>query len=587
MRARTRSPSVRGASIAVIFVIVLLVMSTFPLFVGTKKMIDVGREYLLNEIREQQIPEADLLASELTQYYASAMSGLKELSTGLYFLTITERTTEERQREISMAIRATLRHVPWEALELRTYTGEEYWYNRKRVTTLDLQNAWQKLFVATLMEGQAFQIVHPSENATYFLMGYRYGDEHRAVVTLGLISGEYFAQPFQRQQKRGRYIFLVEAAPPYRITLTSDPRWASVGARLTGHPLVGSVSPQNQNYVLQRGDRTVRVLGTARPIPELRSLLILENDVRTIQMIINQMARTGLMWAAGVTVLTVLLALIAAASLAQPVRQLAQLTDEIARTRRFHQRLKVRGVHEIRMLKAAFNRLLDEIQDYIRQVEQKAEENRQLFYDSIRMLTAAIDAKDPYTRGHSERVSQYARIIAQHMDLSEQEIEQVYLAGLLHDVGKIGIQDRILQKPAALTGDEYDIMKTHPERGYQIMKQIPQLEPVLPGIRYHHENWDGTGYPAGIRGEEIPLVARIVAVADTFDAMTTDRPYQRGMPPDKAVERILLLSGKRFDPKVVQAFIRAYTEGKLRPIAKTPPPEWVRAIQTPEPHQVQ
>jgi HD-GYP domain-containing protein (c-di-GMP phosphodiesterase class II) len=206
----------------------------------------------------------------------------------------------------------------------------------------------------------------------------------------------------------------------------------------------------------------------------------------------------------GVMLVTVLLALAAARFLSQPIRNLAQTTHRIAETRNFHQRLRVQGLREVRILKVAFNRLLDEIQAYVQKLEDKAEENRRLFYDSIRMLTAAIDAKDPYTRGHSERVSRYARTIAQFMDFSEEEIEKVYLAGLLHDVGKIGIQDRILQKPAALTDEEYEIMKTHPERGYKIMKEIQQLADVVPGMRYHHENWDGTGYPFGLKGEQIP-----------------------------------------------------------------------------------
>ena len=228
--------------------------------------------------------------------------------------------------------------------------------------------------------------------------------------------------------------------------------------------------------------------------------------------------------------------------------------------------MKVAGLKEFQQLKQAFNTLLDEILEYVRQVEEKAEENRRLFYDSIRMLTAAIDTKDPYTRGHSERVSQYARTIASYMDLSLEDVEKVYLAGLLHDVGKIGIQDRILQKPAALTDEEYEIMKTHPEKGYKIMREIEQLQDVVPGMRYHHENWDGSGYPFGLKTEEIPLVARIVAVADSFDAMTTNRPYQRKMTIEKAVERIVMLSGKRFDPHVVQAFVRAYEDGALKVI---------------------
>ena len=204
-----------------------------------------------------------------------------------------------------------------------------------------------------------------------------------------------------------------------------------------------------------------------------------------------------------------------------------------------------------------------EIEKSVEKLKLAARENQELFFNSIRALTAAIDAKDPYTRGHSERVARYAVVLARHMGLPAEEVRKVRIAALLHDVGKIGIDDRILRKPTALTDEEFEVMKTHPVKGALIMGQIPQLKDVIPGMKHHHEKWDGTGYPDGLAGEEIPPLARIVAVADTFDAMTTTRPYQKAMKIGFVVGKIRQFSGVRFDPVVVAALDRAFADSEL------------------------
>src|SRR5262249_32999669 len=158
-------------------------------------------------------------------------------------------------------------------------------------------------------------------------------------------------------------------------------------------------------------------------------------------------------------------------------------------------------------------------------------------------LAAAIDAKDPYTRGHSERVARYAVAIGKHYGLVGEDLKRVRISALLHDVGKIGIDDRILRKPTALTDEEFEVMKTHPTKGALIIGQIPQLRDIIPGIKYHHEKWEGGGYPEGLAREEIPMLARVVTVADTFDAMTTTRPYQKAMALDYVISRIKSFSG--------------------------------------------
>ena len=191
--------------------------------------------------------------------------------------------------------------------------------------------------------------------------------------------------------------------------------------------------------------------------------------------------------------------------------------------------------------------------------------NKQLFMGSIRMLANAIDEKDPYTRGHSERVAFYSARIAKHLGMSEEEVANVHLSGIIHDVGKIGIEDKILRKPAALTEDEYEIMKQHPRKGEHILEAVPLLKEMAGAGLMHHENWDGTGYPDGLKGEQIPLLGRIVCVADAFDAMTTDRPYSKAMTPEAALARLRFLAGKKFDAACVTAMEKASAAGELTP----------------------
>lgn len=178
-------------------------------------------------------------------------------------------------------------------------------------------------------------------------------------------------------------------------------------------------------------------------------------------------------------------------------------------------------------------------------------------FDLLDSMISAVDNKDYYTRAHSEEVTEYAIWIAQELGLSEEAIKTIRFAGLLHDVGKIGIPDEILRKPGHLTDEEYEVMKQHPVVGAMIVSSIPDMSEILPGVKHHHERWDGAGYPDRLAGEAIPLLARILAVPDTFSAMTTDRPYRKGMKWDVAMQKIKEGRGTQFDPTIVDAFFRA------------------------------
>ncbi len=180
----------------------------------------------------------------------------------------------------------------------------------------------------------------------------------------------------------------------------------------------------------------------------------------------------------------------------------------------------------------------------------------ELFISVVKSLSSAIDAKSSWTAGHSERVTKYALDIAKQMGLSEKELKDLELAGLLHDVGKIGTYESILDKPGKLTEEERAVMRLHPVKGAEILAPIKELKDIIPGVKYHHEFYDGTGYPDGLKGEAIPLHARILTVADTVDAMGADRPYREGRAMDVIIAELKRCSGTQFDPKVAEAFLK-------------------------------
>ncbi|SHF05692.1 PAS domain S-box-containing protein/HDIG domain-containing protein [Thermoanaerobacter uzonensis DSM 18761] len=192
------------------------------------------------------------------------------------------------------------------------------------------------------------------------------------------------------------------------------------------------------------------------------------------------------------------------------------------------------------------------------------DEIKKLFIKTIEALAYAVEAKDVYTKGHSMRVSQYAALIGEYMGLSREKVEQLRIAGILHDIGKIGISDAILLKAGKLTDEEYKVIKSHPEISRRILMPIDLPEEILEAVSKHHERYDGKGYPYGLKGEEIPIEAAILGVADAFDAMTSDRSYRKGMNVEEAINELLKYKGTQFHPEVVDTFISLYMNEKHR-----------------------
>ncbi len=260
--------------------------------------------------------------------------------------------------------------------------------------------------------------------------------------------------------------------------------------------------------------------------------------------------------------LAMLVGSVAARRLTAPIQRLSAAAERIAQGD-LTARVETTNVTEIGTLGESFNLMSDKLEEHIARLARAATENRELFVGTVKALAAAIDGKDKYTRGHSERVSRISVAIGRQLGMPPDELETLRISALLHDVGKIAIDDSILKKPAALTTEEYDIMKTHPQRGYKIMSQIPAMKDFLPGMYMHHEMVNGQGYPQGLRDEQIPLQAKIVSVADTFDAMTIDRPYSKGMVLSEALEKIKELVGTRYDAAVVEALVRGCSSGEI------------------------
>lgn len=183
---------------------------------------------------------------------------------------------------------------------------------------------------------------------------------------------------------------------------------------------------------------------------------------------------------------------------------------------------------------------------------------KETFYETAQALAETIEKRDPYTGGHTRRVMKYSVLIGEEMGLSNPDLEDLKLAAILHDIGKIGVRDNVLLKQGKLNDDEFLMMCKHTEHGSEILKHVNQLRDIIPGVRGHHEKFDGSGYPDRLKGKDIPLIARIIAVADTFDAMTSDRPYRKGLSVEEAFEELNRYAGKQFDSETVEFFTRAF-----------------------------
>jgi putative nucleotidyltransferase with HDIG domain len=356
-----------------------------------------------------------------------------------------------------------------------------------------------------------------------------------------------------------------------RLVLTSNLDQQSLGQSMASSAIVqrflgwkGNVKgAETSEFEMALGNETVAMVGTYWPVSTLGWAVIAQKKRADAYHAVTEMIRATTNW--GIIALLTCLALsyLLTLRIEAPIRNLTDASRAIAQGD-FSRRITLKSRTEIGELASTFNLMSSELEQFIQQLKDAAEKNHQLFMDSIRMIAAAVDEKDPYTHGHSERVSRYSVLIAKSLGLPDEEIDKIRISALLHDIGKIGIEDKILKKPGMLTPEEFTVMKQHPQKGAAIASRVAQLQEMVPGIELHHEWLDGRGYPHGLKEKEIPVMACIISVADTFDAMTTHRPYQTAMDPGVAIEYIQSFAGKKYDPEVAAALAAAFASGQIK-----------------------
>ena len=558
----------------------LLLLSAAPLWLYHQQVLSLSEEKLQDTERVQQNQITRSLASETLQFEQN----------------IREQLLSQRQ---VLALTGWIQdvddpaHTPQMSRLLQSFIENNP--NILYVTAVDRQAKGQSAgsfaadqdpFVgAALKRAFTLSIQGVDSRSEPFALG---RDNHPALVmSVPLLSDGQFAGMFaavvslDRLQSRlrdasvrDRTVYIVNAHG--QIVAYPDTRDMVPGRNVTSiSPLAKQVmalpqdlrATQTTNFSLPSKDKghPIEMIGTYSTIPELGWAVISQRslDDARIDAGVSELTAEALRFVVAVMFASLFVGYIFAVGITRPIRGLVESTRAISRAE-FHERVRVRGAAEISELAETFNSMAGHIEQYVDQLKAAAEQNRELFLGSIRMLAAAIDEKDPYTRGHSGRVAKYSIIIGDGLGLSAEDLDRLRIAALLHDVGKIGVDDRVLKKPGKLTDEEFDLMKQHPSKGANIMRPVAQLKDMLPGIELHHERLDGQGYPYGLSGEQIPIMARIIAVADTFDAITTNRPYQSAMDLEYALERIRSLTVTRFDPKVVEALEVAIHAGRLR-----------------------
>jgi len=432
----------------------------------------------------------------------------------------------------------------------------------------ELERAYQAASEGRVYSGQPLMVGSGKSAHTVMLVSSPIMYSGRFLGMIGsVVDLDYLIRQLQQVSLTGLMPYVVDSQG--RLVATASPQFAT-GQDMTQFDIVRNFVDEGSKAQLAatreftiRGEKPVDMLGTYSPVTALDWAVVVQKPRDDAYRGIYEMQRTGRLLAWLAVFLSVGLSIFSARRITNPLQTLAQSSRAIARGD-FSQRVHLKTRTEIGELATTFNTMSEELEQFVEDLKRAAEENKALFMGSIQMLAGAVDEKDPYTRGHSDRVTRYSLMIAREMGLDPGFLEVLRVSAQLHDVGKIGIEDRILKKPGALTPEEFEIMKTHTTKGANILRPVPQLREMLPGIELHHEALNGRGYPYGLKGEEIPLLARVIAVADTFDALTTNRPYQQAHDAVDALRIIQNLSGQRLDPYAVNALLAVYNRGEIR-----------------------
>ena len=579
------------ARIPILYVIlgVLLVISIVPIYFYSAQVEAINRERLKTNEMLLQNTVTRSLADDLSQHERSLRMMLANLSSAIQVASggnIGDKNVE------SPELRALLENFVSSSDEIAYATllnSEAKGISAGRIApdaflNRELERAYAAARDGRAYNGQALVVGEGKSARTVVLVAAPVRYEQRFLgVIASVVDLQFLINRLQEVSGGGLTPYVVDSQG--RLVAAASSSFAT-GQDMRNLDIVrafvegGNKAQLAETREFTAGPNHEQMLGTYSPVMALNWAVVVQKPRLEAYRGIYEMQSTARLLAILAVLLSVGVSIFAARRITNPLQVLTQSGRALARGD-FSQRVQLKSRTEIGELAQTFNTMSEEIERFVEDLKRAAEENRALFMGSIQMLAGAVDEKDPYTRGHSDRVTRYSLLIAKEMKLPSSFMETLQISAQLHDVGKIGIEDHILKKPGALTEEEFEIMKTHTTRGANILQPVTQLAEMLPGIELHHEALDGRGYPYGLKGDQIPLLPRIIAVADTFDALTTNRPYQQAHTPEQALQIIRNLAGKRLDPTAVAALLAVYERGEIRiqrfalkrPVASVPAAE--------------
>ena len=578
------------ARIPLLYVIlgVLLAISVLPMYFYSAQIETLNRERLKTNEMLLQNTVTRSLADDISQHQEALRMMLANLSSSIQVMMLASPGGNDisAQKLLTPELRAMLENFVSSSNDIAYATllnADAKGVSAGRIEPdaflqRELERAYQAAREGRIYSGQPLMVGSGKSARTVMLVSspIMY-DRHFLGMIGSVVDMDYLIRRLQQVSLTGLMPYVVDSQG--RLVAAATAQYAT-GQDMSHFDIVRSFVGEGskaqlaatREFTIRDGKDTTEMLGTYSPVTSLDWAVVVQKPREDAYRGIYEMQRTGRLLAWLAVFLSVGVSIFSARRITSPLQVLAQSSQAIARGD-FSQRVHIKTRTEIGELATTFNTMSEELEQFVEDLKRAADENKNLFMGSIQMLAGAVDEKDPYTRGHSDRVTKYCLMIAKEMGLDPGFLEILRVSAQLHDVGKIGIEDRILKKPGALTPEEFEIMKTHTTKGANILRPVPQLREMLPGIELHHEALNGRGYPYGLKGDEIPLLARIIAVADTFDALTTNRPYQQAHDPVEALRIIQNLSGQRLDPKAVAALLAVFQRGEIRiqkPLTYTP-----------------
>ena len=564
------------ARVPILYVIlgVLLAISTIPMYFYSTQVVASNRQRLMTNEQLLQNTVTRSLADDLSQHERSLRVMLANLSSAIQVESGGDIGGQNIQ---APELRALLENFVSSSDEIAYATllnSDAKGVSAGRIAPdAFLQRELERAFAAArdgrAYSGSALVVGEGKDGRTVFLVSspVMYDQRFLGVVAC-VVDLQFLIRRLHEISGGGLTPYVVDAQG--RLVAAASPEFAT-GQDMKNLGIVKTfvgrdnkaVFTETREFSIKDGSNHIAMLGTYSPVSSLDWAVIVQKPTRDAYSEVYQMQWTARLLAVAVVLLSILVSIFAARWITNPLHVLTQSSRALAKGD-FTQRVHLTSRTEIGELAQTFNTMSEELEHFVEDLKRAAEENRALFMGSIQMLAGAVDEKDPYTRGHSDRVTRYSMLIAKEMKLDNTFMEILQVSAQLHDVGKIGIEDHILKKPGALTEEEFEVMKTHTTKGANILRPVTQLAEMLPGIELHHEALDGRGYPYGLKGDQIPLLARVIAVADTFDALTTNRPYQQAHTPEQALQIIRNLAGKRLDPKAVDALLSVYARGEIK-----------------------